>query len=299
MEVPQSYVDKIRAHYPDLELERLEYVRDGFNNDVVIVNEELVCRFPKRHWGADMLMHEARVLDLVKRHVDLMVPAYEHIERDFVSYPYVPGEPLTHFELLHMSDQDRERVVAQLGRYVRALHAIPRDESDAAGVGLSAVARPPSWWLEFYEQVEETLFPRVRPHQRDLIAQHFAPVQDGEVDLDYEPVFIDGDLAVYHLLYDRDERRVVGKLDFGTAGLGDPAYDLAMLISNYGESAVRAMEPVYPELREHLERARFFAGALELQWAISGIHQDDPWMMFAHLGGVRDLQPVGTQGSLA
>lgn len=297
MEVPRSYVDKIRAHYPDLELRKLEYVREGFNNDVVIVNDRLVCRFPKRYWGADMLMHEARVLDLVRRHVDLTVPAYDHVERDFVSYPFVPGEPLTHHQLLRMPWHDRQRVLAQIGAYVRALHEIPREEIDAAGVGLSAVARPPSWWIEFYQEVRSTLFPRVRPHQQDMIAEHFAPVLDGSLDLDYEPVFIDGDLAVYHLLYDRDRRQVVGKLDFGTAGLGDPAFDLAMLISNYGESAVRTMESVYPRLSELLERARFFAGAIELQWAISGIHEDDPWMIFAHLGAARDLKPVGAHGA--
>lgn len=294
MDVPARYVDVIQDRYPDLDADRLEYVQDGFNNDIVIVDEALVCRFPKQPWGGDMIMHEARVLDLVNRHVELSVPVYDVVERDFVSYAYVPGHPLTHLELLHLPEGERRRSLETLGRYLRALHHVPEHEIREAGVGVSAVARPPSEWLEFYDAVRGTLFPMIRPHQRELIAHHFTPLVTGELDLHHEPVLIDGDLAVYHLLYDREARNLVGKVDFGTAGLGDPAFDVGLLLSNYGESLVRGMESVYPGLDALMDRARFYAGAFELQWALAGIQNDEPWLTFAHLGGARDVSLIGT-----
>lgn len=294
MDVPAAYVAKIEERYPSLRDAPLTYIQDGFNNDIVVVDRSLVCRFPKQPWGGDMIVHEARVLELVNRHVELAVPVYDIVERDFASYAYVPGEPLTHLELLHLSEPDRRRVLESLGRYLHALHTIPEAEYRAHDVGVSAVARPPAAWLELYEEVRATLFPLVRPHQRELIAHHFTPVLTGELDLHYEPVLIDGDMAVYHLLFDREERRLTGKVDFGTAGLGDPAYDLGLLVAHYGESLVRRIAPGYPGLDAHMDRARFFAGAFELQWVLAGIENEEPWLTFAHLGGPRDVSPIGS-----
>ncbi len=66
-------------------------------------------------------------------------------------------------------------------------------------------------------------------------------------------------MGVYHLLFDRQTNRFNGIIDFGTAGIGDPALDFGIIIKQYGESFLRRMSQTYPEIREHIDRARFFA----------------------------------------
>ena len=70
-------------------------------------------------------------------------------------------------------------------------------------------------------------------------------------------------------------------IDFGLAGLGDPATDLASLINSYGESLVGKMINVYPEMEDLLPRARFYAQAIELQWALLGIESGDYYMIIS------------------
>ena len=83
-----------------------------------------------------------------------------------------------------------------------------------------------------------------------------------------------------------------GIIDFGTAGLGDPASDMAVLLSNYGESMVRA---IYPGLTHLMDRARFIAGTAMLQWALAGVQNQDTEMLLAHIGqSALDFKPVGT-----
>ncbi len=65
---------------------------------------------------------------------------------------------------------------------------------------------------------------------------------------DYEPQLVHGDLAPYHILADKPAARLSGVIDFGVAGLGDPATDLGCLLQAYGESFVRRMRPAYPEM---------------------------------------------------
>jgi aminoglycoside 2''-phosphotransferase len=51
MSVPDRYLKRIRTVYPTLDLNCLEFNQDGMNNDVIIVDQKLVCRFAKIGWA--------------------------------------------------------------------------------------------------------------------------------------------------------------------------------------------------------------------------------------------------------
>ena len=60
----------------------------------------------------------------------------------------------------------------------------------------------------------------------------------------------------------------------------------------FGETFLRRMNLTYTEIHEHIGRARFRAGALELQWVLRGIQRGENDMFVVHLGRARDMQPV-------
>ena len=92
-------------------------------------------------------------------------------------------------------------------------------------------------------------------------------------------------------MFDRQTHRIAGVIDFGVAGVGDPATDLGNLLQVYGETFVSRLSVRYPETRQWMGRARFYAQAIELQWALSGITSGDTLWFLAHIGGARDIQP--------
>jgi len=112
--------------------------------------------------------------------------------------------------------------------------------------------------------------------------------------MDHEPIFMNGDLSTYHMLIDRQTNTFNGIIDFGTAGVGDPAADFCTLINQYGESFLRRMSRTYPEIGEHNDRARFWTGTLELQWLLRGLKHGDKTMLVVHVGRVRDVMPIGS-----
>jgi aminoglycoside 2''-phosphotransferase len=292
--IPSSYLDKIRAVYTNISFDHLDFNQDGMVNDVVVVNHELVCRFAKKDWGKEVLSHEAKVLEVVQRYIDLPVPRFEHLEEGFVSYRYLKGEPLFRNTLLKLSQTAQARVISQLATYHQQLHSIPTEVLAAAGIFSSDAARSRQDWLQLYEEVQETLFPYLWRHQQTWIHELFAPVVSGELDLSYTPVLIDGDLPVYHILFDHESQSISGMIDFGVAGLGDPACDIATQLGNYGENVVQRMTSNYPMLPNVINRARFWVGTLELQWALIGVKYNDVSMSLAHIGWAREVQPIGT-----
>ncbi|MCU0534332.1 MAG: phosphotransferase [Hydrococcus sp. Prado102] len=293
MIIPSFYLEKIRAIYPKISFDRLDFNRDGLVNDVVIINRDIVCRFAKEDWGKELLIREAKVLEIVKRYVDLPVPHFEHLEEGFVTYRYIHGEPLSRNTLLKISTTAQERIISQLAIFFQQLHSIPVEVLAKANISASDTVRSRYDWLALYEQVKTTLFPHLWRHQQTWVDELFVPVVSGQLDLGYTPVLIDGDKAVYHILFNPVSESISGLIDFGTAGLGDPACDLAVQLGNYGESIVWRMETDYPLLPSIIDRARFWAGTLELQWAIAGIKYNDRSLSLAHIGLARDIKPLG------
>jgi hypothetical protein len=54
------------------------------------------------------------------------------------------------------------------------------------------------------------------------------------------------------------------------------------------------MHTVYPITQAKMDRARFLAGALELEWALNGVQAEDLSLVLVRLGRARDSQPMLT-----
>lgn len=86
---------------------------------------------------------------------------------------------------------------------------------------------------------------------------------------------------------DRRTRRINGILDFGAAGLGDPARDYAILLHVYGETLVRRMAGWNSQDQDWIDRARFYSGTFELQWVLAGVRTKSFDWFTAHLDRAR------------
>jgi aminoglycoside 2''-phosphotransferase len=113
--------------------------------------------------------------------------------------------------------------------------------------------------------------------------------------LEDAPRVVHGDLWPEHVLFDQAAGCLSGIIDFGQAGLGDPAGDLGNLLQVYGETFVRRMLPAYPEAARLLPRARCYSHARELEWVLRGLKSGQSFWFGAHLGNARDLvrEPAG------
>jgi aminoglycoside 2''-phosphotransferase len=117
-------------------------------------------------------------------------------------------------------------VAEQLGRFLLTLHSQPMEDETRARLPLTRAPCRRADWLDIRHRVQERVYPLLLVHQRQWAEGLFDSVPGDEREFDYRPVLIHGDLGPYHILFDRASRRVSGIIDFGTAGLGDPATDL-------------------------------------------------------------------------
>ena len=242
------------------------------------------------------MLQESRCLQLVQKYLTIPTPNWTIHAPDFISYPMISGTHLQRYDMLRWTDAEQERIAEQLGIFLTQLHNIPQEEIEAHHIAPSVTNRKAADWLKLYDAVQEKLIAHMMPFAQEWVHQHFAPLVANPQFMDAAHCMMNGDVTPYHLLLNPESKQLSGIIDFGTAGTGDPACDFACLIDAYGESFVRRVDNYYGnDLTETIERARFWAGTLPLQWALAGQRNpDNKLWATVHIGRAQDVMPIGT-----
>lgn len=285
-----DHLQRILLRYPDLPVHSIRPIEgNGQNNDILVLNEEVVFRFPRSNQVIDQLAIEKSILSRVQSVLPLPVPrlAYSSLgTREagevFVGYSIIPGEPLTTDRLAALPADRRRFLARQLAGFLRSLHEFP---SGFLGIDLP-VQDGLEEWAGMYAEVRERLFPMMHPDARGTVAAFFEEALTYPERLAFEPCLRHGDFGPGNILYEGATGEISGIIDFSSAGRGDPAVDLAA-VSLYGDEFVEWMAQAYPGLEAMRERARFYRGTFALQEALFGLREGDEEAFKAGMGNYK------------
>ena len=274
-----TYIDQIQARYPELHVEKAELNDWGQYSAIVIVNDALVFRFPRYAQYLDVLANEAAILEGLQGRLTLPIPnplykVFEPLEvgRSFIGYALIPGEPLWRETVQNItSESTLDRIATQIGAFLKALHQVPASAIQADLQLVDSVEQ----YRDMYQRIQAKLYPYMRPDAREHVSAHFEGYLSQTGKYAFTPTPRHGDFGTVNLLYDAQTQSMTGVLDFGGAGLGDPAVDCAGIYSGYREAFLRRCQAVYPEIEGMLERIRFHFGTFALEEALFGIEHND------------------------
>lgn len=250
----------------------------GQFNDVLIVDDAWVFRFPRSAAAAETLRTEVDLLRALQGRLPLPIPNPELVQlgldasaRGIAGYRFLRGEPLTRATVTSRTPAEIVRIAVQIAGFLHDLHAIPE-----ADLPTLPTADFPSDWADLFAAFSAELFPHMRPDARSAVTKSFADFLDGAGKSGFTLVLRHGDLGGENIRYDPASNRVTGVIDFGSATLGDPAVDLAAL-SWYGEAFVEALFQRYPVLADPglRSRATFYRSTFALQQALWALRAGD------------------------
>ena len=279
------YREKVTALFPELIIRSIEVNREGLANDAVLINGELIVRFAKNEYGVRALAQELRVLDWIRPHLTLPIPTPHYRDQEAIAYPLIHGIGLSREQFPQLDGATQQRLAEQLGAFLHELHQVPTD------AGLPTTLAPTGYedWENKRARIAAKVYPLLLKHQISWAEALFDQMMADRANFDYRPRLIHGDLASYHILFDPAAKRLGGIIDFGVAGLGDPATDLGNLLQYYGESFLGKMAGSYSQLDAYLPRARFYAQSIELDWVLLGLESGEDFWFTGHIGAARDL----------
>jgi aminoglycoside phosphotransferase (APT) family kinase protein len=210
----------LAAQHPDLARLPVEFLANGWDNELYRVGDRLIARLPRRALGAQIITNEQRWLPGLASRLPLPIPSPERTGVPACGYPYswsvvpyLPGVPAA-----EAGSFDPAVAAAAVGGFLGALHAPAPPDAPAnpfRGVPLAERAASVAANLALIGgQVDENAV------RRGWDAALAAPGYDGP------PVWLHGDLHPLNILV--NDGQVSGVIDFGDITAGDPASDLSV-----------------------------------------------------------------------
>jgi aminoglycoside phosphotransferase (APT) family kinase protein len=242
----------LAEQFPDLALESVVHLADGFDNTVFVVDGTWAVRFPRREVAVALLARELPLLEPLAPRLPLPVPVPQLIGRPAGGYPWpfwgarlLPGAELADAAL---PEDARESLGGEVGRFLAALH-------DSSVVGDLGGGLPPDPMRRGQPAVRGPL----ARETLDRLASRGGWETGGAVDRAVddllaasaslpapagEPVLVHGDFHLRHLLVTADGA-ATGVIDWGDACLADPAVDLSMAYGGFAGPARAALLSAY------------------------------------------------------
>jgi aminoglycoside 2''-phosphotransferase len=250
----------------------VERLGEGWDNEVFVVDEDWIFRFPKRANAIWLMEREIAIMPVIERSIGVPVPRFEMLGHagegfayPFVGYRRIKGLPADRVE----QGTSLDGLAADVGRALTNLHSI-----DPAHM-------PPKptepWELEDLRSQLAEEGARVAPFVPEPVARKVEPYLRGEVEPppDFEGAgrFLHADINPDHVIVDPKSGQLAGIIDFGDAEVSDPVGDFVGLVSIGGMAFAR-------HVREHYalecdngfdERLRWSARVLNLHWLASAV----------------------------
>lgn len=293
-----KYLNYISNKYPHIKINKIEFnFTDGKHGDIVIVNDQDVFKFSKYDWSAGYIDNEVNVINTIGRNLSITIPRAELIEKGIGLFSYIKGEPLYRNSLLQMGTRIQDMIAEQLADFLNQLHSIPIKGDNLSKILECQLTVSQEEWLIKCEEIERKIFPYCDSYSKECFRQITKPLLENDKFISFKPAIIHGDLSPYHIIFNNKISRITGIIDFGLSGIGDPAYDVAVLLDNFGESFIKRMSRYYKNIIPYLDRARFYAFISYPLWAkgLSDMLAERDFSKFRIPFKDRDIMPIGTK----
>lgn len=259
-------IEFLQACFPTLRVERYVPLGEGWDSVALLINDQDVFRFAKRPDVAVSQAREAELLPLLADRLPLPIPRYTHTWSDpawpgkrIVGYRLLPGEQLIPDRA---RPEHRATQAAQLGEFVSALHAVPVEQARRHGaLGGDAASRREAY-RGFFAKVRSNMLPLFTAREQAAIVAFWSRYLDDDTCFAFTPTLVHRDLNTEHVLFDPATGNLTGVIDWGDAGIDDPAVDFAGIRRQLGDDFTRQMLAAYrhPLDTSLLRRMDFYAG---------------------------------------
>lgn len=120
-----AYLKSILKDFPQIVPSEVKLIKRWWNNDIVIINNSLVFRFPKDENTKQNLIHESNLLDTIHGKTWLKTPYYVYKNKnlEYAWYKIIEWRELKKSDI--NTKENTFALAKQIGWFLSKLHAIP------------------------------------------------------------------------------------------------------------------------------------------------------------------------------
>lgn len=268
----------IMLQFPEIELEEIKQLGEGFDNTVIQINGQFVFRFPRRPIAVTLIQVENQLLPSIAGTFPLAIPEPIFFGKPSTLYPY----PFTGYKMVkgHLpvegTKAKKVESAKRFARFLKVLHSFPVEKAKRLGVQPDGMMRLdiPYRKKSLMENVSN-LIKLGYFEQAHAVKDFVETLGEGELDVQHPISLVHGDIHIRNVLLD-DEGVLAGVIDWGDVHMGNPAIDFSFLYSYFPKEVRRAFFEIYGEIEKETESlARFRAIYMLVTLLVYGIDRHD------------------------
>ncbi|EJS12521.1 aminoglycoside phosphotransferase family protein [Bacillus mycoides] len=251
-----SYKQYIKEALPDLSIHSYIQNEEGWDNITVIINDELLFRFPRKLEYANRIPLEKELCTILSHLLqEIEIPKYHLLYKNncntvpFCSYyPLILGEPLTTEIVAKLEKKELEVIITQLATFLATLHSIPLKRVETLGFPIEKTL---IYWKELQTKLNQYLTNNLTSLQKSALNRLFENFFTNIAKSTFQNTIIHADFTHHHILFNTQNKTISGVIDFGDAQIGDPAFDFAGLYYDFGHEFTTSVYEQYSALISH------------------------------------------------
>ncbi|PEI74493.1 aminoglycoside phosphotransferase family protein [Bacillus wiedmannii] len=251
-----SYKQYIKEALPNLSIHSYKQNEEGWDNVAIIINDELLFRFPRKQEYAMRIPLEQELCTLLSCSLhEIEVPQYHLLYRNDADavplcsyYTLIHGEPLKTDIVIKLEDKELKTIITQLATFLATLHSIPLKQGTTLGF---PVEKTLTYWKELQTKLNQYVTNSLTSLQQsalNCLFENFFTCIDTST---FQKTIIHADFTHHHILFDHQNKTISGIIDFGDAQIGDPAFDFAGLYYDFGHEFTTSVYEQYSTLISH------------------------------------------------
>ncbi|MGG0208600.1 aminoglycoside phosphotransferase family protein [Bacillus mycoides] len=251
-----SYKQYIKEALPDLSIHSYMQNEEGLDNITVIINDELLFRFPRKLEYANRIPLEKELCTILSHSLqEIEIPKYHLLYKNdcntvpFCSYyPLIHGEPLTSELVAKLEKKELEVIITQLATFLATLHSIPLKRTETLGFPIEKTL---TYWKELQTKLNQYFTNSLTSLQKSALNRLFENFFTCITKSTFQNAIIHADFTHHHILFNNLHKNISGVIDFGDAQIGDPAFDFAGLYYDFGREFTTSVYEQYSALISH------------------------------------------------
>lgn len=251
-----SYKQYIKEALPNLSIHSYKQNKEGWDNVAVIVNDELLFRFPRKQEYAMRIPLEKELCTRLSNSLhEIEVPKYHLFykkDTDTIPlcsyYTLIHGEPLKTEIVAKLDEKEQKIIITQLATFLAALHSIPLEHVESLGFSIEKTL---TYWKELQTKLNQYVTNSLTSFQKSALNRLFDNFFTCVATSIFPNAIIHADFTHHHILFNKQHKTISGIIDFGDAQIGDPAFDFAGLYYDFGHEFTTSVYEQYSALISH------------------------------------------------
>jgi aminoglycoside phosphotransferase (APT) family kinase protein len=212
-----------------IKIENIDFIANGWDNDVYKVNNQYLFRFPRRDIANKLIEKEGYALPIIKHYVSVPLPTPIFFGNPTDNYPYrfIGYHYLNDLSIEEIVSVNGIDSISVLATFLSQLHSVPIKKVESI-VGYDDLDRLNIQKRKAVLMQNTNAIKNTGIYDTLELESYIDNLKD--IKLSNEKVLVHGDLHIRNLLYNKDGI-VSSIIDFGDIHIGHRACDISIIYS--------------------------------------------------------------------